>query len=150
MEMMVEKGRRLALDYGLVRIGVAVSDPEGLFVFPVATLETADWESGLTRLLDEYDPKAIYVGYPITLTGNIGSAANLARDFAIEVGAKFKGPIRLVDERLSTKSASLQMRESGKNERAARKDIDAVAASVLLEQALITEKNTGQLAGSEI
>lgn len=148
--MIMEKGRRLALDYGLVRIGVAVSDPEGLFVFPVATLETADWENGLTRLLEEYEPRAIYVGYPITLTGNVGSAANLARDFAIDLGGKFKGPIRLIDERLTTRSASLQMRESGRSEREARKDIDAVAASVLLEQALITEKNTGQLAGSDI
>jgi RNase H-fold protein (predicted Holliday junction resolvase) len=44
----------------------------------------------------------------------------------------------------------MQMRESGRSERDSRKDIDAVAASLLLEQALMTEKNTGQFAGSEI
>ena len=146
----MEKGRRLALDYGLVRIGVAVSDPEGLFVFPVTTLEASDWEDGLRDLISEYNPTAIYIGYPITLTGNVGSAANLARDFAIEVGEKFRGTIRLIDERLSTKSAAMQMRESGRSERDSRKDIDAVAASLLIEQALMTEKNTGQFAGSEI
>jgi len=147
---MVEKGRRLAFDYGLVRIGVAVSDPEGLFVFPVTSLDSSDWEKEFSELIAEYHPTAIYIGYPVTLTGNVGSAANLARDFAIEVSEKFSGPIRLIDERLSTKSAALLLRESGKSEREARKEIDAVAATVLLEQALITEKNTGLLAGSEI
>lgn len=147
---MITKGRRLALDYGLVRIGVAVSDPDGQFVFPVTTLDSSDWESGLSDLIVEYSPVTLYIGYPITLTGNVGSAANLARDFAIEVSEKFHGPIRLIDERLSTKSAAMQLRDGGKSEREARKEIDAVAASVLLEQALMTEKNTGQLAGSQI
>jgi putative Holliday junction resolvase len=147
---MIDRGRRLALDYGLVRIGVAVSDPEGGFAFPVRSLDTQDWEEELRQILDEYMPAVIYVGYPVTLTGNVGSAANLARDFAIELSALFNGVIRLIDERLSTKSALGQLRESGKTERESRNEIDAVAASVLLEQALATEKNTGSLAGSEL
>jgi putative Holliday junction resolvase len=147
---MMQKGRRLALDYGLVRIGVAVSDPDGQFVFPITSLESSDWESGLDDVITEYHPVAVYIGYPITLTGNVGSAANLARDFAIEVSEKFQGPIRLIDERLSTKNAAMNLREAGKSEKESRKEIDAVAASILLEKALMIEKNTGQLAGSEI
>lgn len=146
----MQKGRRLALDYGLVRIGVAVSDPDGQFVFPITSLESSDWESGLDDVITEYHPVAVYIGYPITLTGNVGSAANLARDFAIEVSEKFQGPIRLIDERLSTKNAAMNLREAGKSEKESRKEIDAVAASILLEKALMIEKNTGQLAGSEI
>lgn len=144
------KGRRLALDYGLVRIGVAVSDPEGKFAFPSAVLDAQSWESELSALISEYDPVVIYVGYPINLSGDESSSARFAREFAIEVAQIFNGAIRLIDERLTTKNALGEMRRSGKSAKEARAEIDAVAAMILLEGALRAESNSVGFAGEEI
>lgn len=144
------KGRRLALDYGLVRIGVAVSDPDAQFAFPTAVLDAQDWEGELASLITEYQPVAIYVGYPINLSGDQSASARLAREFAIEIAQHFDGEIRLIDERLTTKNALKEMRSSGKSEREARHEIDAAAAMILLESALRAESNTNGFAGREI
>ncbi len=143
-------GRRLALDYGLARIGVAVSDPEGKFAFPTTVLDAQSWESDLGAIISEYDPIVIYVGYPINLSGDQSSSARFAREFAIEVAQIFSGAIRLIDERLTTKGALGEMRRSGKSEKDSRSEIDAVAAMILLEGALRAESNSSNFAGQEI
>ncbi len=143
-------GRRLALDYGLARIGVAVSDPEGKFAFPTTVLDAQGWESDLGAIISEYDPIVIYVGYPINLSGDQSSSARFAREFAIEVAQIFSGAIRLIDERLTTKGALGEMRRSGKSEKDSRSEIDAVAAMILLEGALRAESNSSNFAGQEI
>lgn len=144
------KGRRLALDFGLVRIGVAVSDPDAQFAFPTAVVQAHDWEEPLKAILAEYEPVVIYVGFPINLSGDEGSSARLARDFAIEVAGIFQGEVRLIDERLTTKSAISGMRESGRSERDGRSEIDSAAAMVLLEGALLAEKSADGFAGRGI
>ena len=144
------KGRRLALDFGLSRIGVASSDPAGDFAFPGRVLDAQDWEEGLKEVLAEYEPIVIYIGYPLTLSGDPGSSARLAREFAIEIAAFFDGPIRLIDERLTTKAALATMRENGRNEKQGRSEIDAAAAMILLEGALQSERASGDFAGSEV
>jgi len=146
----LQKGRRLALDFGLARIGVAVSDPDGAFAFPTTVMDAQAWESDLSRIVEEYQPVIIYIGYPINLSGDAGSSARLAREFAIEVAAIHSIPIRLVDERLTTKSAISEMRASGKSEKEGRSEIDSVAATLLLEGVLLTERNTLKYAGSEL
>ncbi len=146
----LQKGRRLALDFGLSRIGVAVSDPDGAFAFPTTVIDAQSWESDLARVVEEYEPVIIYIGYPINLSGDAGSSARLAREFAIEVASIHPIPIRLVDERLTTKSAISEMRASGKSEREGRSDVDSVAATLLLEGVLLTERNTLRYAGSEL
>lgn len=146
----MKRGRRLALDYGLARIGVAISDPDAQFAFPTAVVDSESWESDLMSIVNEYEPVIIYVGYPVNLSGDEGSSARLAREFAIELASHFPSEIRLVDERLTTKSALHQMRSSGKSEREGRSEIDAVAATLLLESVLLTERNTGDYAGKGI
>lgn len=140
----------MALDYGLVRIGVAISDPEGQFAFPTAVMDAQDWEPALAEVLSEYEPIVIYVGYPVTLSGDPGSSARLAREFAIELAGHFQGEIRLVDERLTTKAAMQEMRSSGKSEKESRSSIDAAAATLLLENVLSQEKNLSTFAGNPI
>lgn len=144
------KGRRLALDFGLARIGVAVSDPDGQFAFPTSVIDAGDWEADLASIIEEYQPVVIYVGYPVNLSGDAGSSARLARDFAIEVASLHSRVIRLVDERLTTKSALSAMRASGKSEKDGRSEIDAVAATLLLEGVLLTERNIQNYAGDEL
>lgn len=144
------KGRRLALDYGLARIGVAVSDPEGQFAFPSAVIDAQNWEIELGAIISEYEPIVIYVGYPINLSGDESSSARLAREFAIEVAQITDGAIRLIDERLTTKGALGEMRRSGKKAKDARSEIDAAAAMILLEGALRAEWISSGFAGQEI
>jgi len=144
------KGRRLALDFGLARIGVAVSDPDGQFAFPTSVIDAIDWEADLASIIEEYQPVVIYVGYPVNLSGDAGSSARLARDFAIEVASLHSRVVRLVDERLTTKSALSAMRASGKSEKDGRSEIDAVAATLLLEGVLLTERNTQNYAGDDL
>jgi putative Holliday junction resolvase len=141
-------GRRLALDFGLSRIGVAVSDPDGKFAFPGAVLDANTWESDFKEILIEYEPSVIYIGYPLNLSGDAGSSARLAREFALEVASLFSGPVRLIDERLTTKSAMSAMRDNGKSERQGRAEIDAAAATIILESALQSERAIDGLAGS--
>lgn len=140
----------MALDFGLVRIGVAISDPEGQFAFPTTVLDAQDWESALAEVLSEYEPVVIYVGYPVTLSGDPGTSARMAREFAIELAGHFFGEIRLVDERLTTKAAMQEMRSSGKSEKESRSSIDAAAATLLLETVLSQEKNLSRFAGNPI
>lgn len=146
----LQRGRRLALDFGLVRIGVSVSDPDGQFAFPTAVLDAEDWERDLKEIVNEYEPVVIYIGFPINLSGDEGSSARLARDFALEVAAIFLGEIRLVDERLTTKGAMNALKESGKSEREARASIDAAAATHLLEGVLLSERNLDDFAGKRL
>ena len=127
-----------------------MSDPDGQFAFPTTVIDTDAWEDDLARIIEDYQPVVIYVGYPVNLSGDAGSSARLAREFAIEVASQHSRLIRLVDERLTTKSALSQMRAAGKSEREGRGEIDAVAATLLLEGVLLTERNTGSYAGDEI
>lgn len=134
-------GRRIAFDYGDVRIGVAVCDPDGILATPLATLQSKD--SGIKKqiaeFIDEYEPVKFYVGQPKLLSGEDGTAVSKVLTFTQMLTSNFDIPVVLVDERLSTVSASKQLRESGVNSKDARSLIDAAAAVAILEQGLANE-----------
>jgi putative Holliday junction resolvase len=135
-------GRRIAFDYGDVRIGVAVCDPDGILATPLATLQSKDpqLKKQIADLIDEYEPAKIYVGQPRLLSGEDGSAVAKVLVFTEMLTLNFDIPVILVDERLSTVSATKQLRESGVNARDARSVIDAAAAVAILEQGLANER----------
>jgi len=134
-------GRRIAFDYGDVRIGVAVCDPDGILATPLATLQSKDpqLKKQIADLIDEYEPAKIYVGQPRLLSGEDGSAVAKVLVFTEMLTLNFDIPVILVDERLSTVTAAKQLRESGVNARDARSVIDAAAAVAILEQGLANE-----------
>jgi putative Holliday junction resolvase len=134
-------GRRIAFDYGDVRIGVAVCDPDGILATPLATLQSKDpqLKKQIADLIDEYEPAKIYVGQPKLLSGEDGSAVAKVLVFTEMLTLNFDIPVILVDERLSTVTAAKQLRESGVNARDARSVIDAAAAVAILEQGLANE-----------
>lgn len=141
-------GRRLAIDVGEVRIGIAQCDPEGLIATPVMTLKVdRNSTRELQRLVEEIAPIEIVVGLPTSLSGNEGEAAQKARDFAAKLGTEITTPIRLVDERLSTVVAANAMRQSGINAKKGRASIDQVAAVVILQSALDAERTSGRPPG---
>ncbi len=135
-------GRRIAFDYGDVRIGVAVCDPDGILATPLTTLQSKDpaLKKQIAGLIDEYEPRKIYVGQPKLLSGEDGSAVAKVLVFTEMLTSNFDIPVVLVDERLSTVSAAKQLRESGVNAKDARSVIDAAAAVGILEQGLANER----------
>lgn len=144
-------GRRLGIDVGSVRIGVAQCDPEGLIATPVATLQ-ADQDSirELRRLAEEIEAVEIVVGLPTSLSGHEGDAAEKAREFVSRMRLEITTPIRLVDERLSTVVATHAMRQSGVNAKKGRVSIDQAAAVVILQSALDAERVSGRPPGEAV
>ncbi|NSC20594.1 Holliday junction resolvase RuvX [Streptomyces albus subsp. chlorinus] len=145
------RGRRLAVDVGDARIGVASSDPDGLLATPVETVPGRDVPAAqrrLAELVEEYEPLEVVVGLPRSLSGGEGPAAAKVRAFAGQLAKNITPtPVRLVDERLSTVTAAQGMRASGVGSRKGRSRIDQAAAVVILQNALETERGSGRPPG---
>jgi putative Holliday junction resolvase len=135
-------GRRIAFDYGDVRIGVAICDRDAILASPLTTLQSKDQKlfAQISDLVSEYEPIALYVGEPLNLSGESSSSADKARSFAEQLHEAFQIPVTMIDERLSTVSATSAMRDSGVSAKEARTRIDMAAAVAILEQAIRLEK----------
>ena len=145
------RGRRLGIDVGKARVGVATSDPDGLLATPVETVPRDDASvARIVALADEYAVVELLVGLPMNLRGEDTASTQDARDFAAALAAASAVPVRLVDERLSTVSAHAALRSSGRSQRSSRSIVDQVAAVVLLQQALDVEKSTGRPPGTPV
>ncbi|UGT43039.1 Holliday junction resolvase RuvX [Nocardia yamanashiensis] len=137
------RGRRLGIDVGTVRVGVASSDPDGVLATPVETVPRAKKVApgtlapDLARIADlvrEYEAVEVIVGLPRTLRGESGSSAKLAATFAGRLRALIDPvPVRLSDERLTTVSAARALRDSGVRARGQRQVIDQAAAVSILQ-----------------
>jgi putative Holliday junction resolvase len=138
----MQRGRRIAFDYGDVRIGVAVSDPDSILSSPLTTLKTSDKAliNQIREIFAEIQPVGIYVGRPALLSGNDGTATLKALEFATLLRTLSQVPIEMIDERLSTKSAAREMREAGRSARDSKNSIDMAAAVAILNFALEIEK----------
>ena len=144
----MRQGVRLALDWGDARIGVAASDPGGVLAYPVKALQGGNREiAEVVGVVAEYEPIEVYVGFPRSLGGGEGSAAVKARERAARLAGAIGVPVRLVDERLTTVTASQRLHESGKRAKEQRRLIDAAAAVAILEQALVFEQSQGSPPG---
>ena len=145
------RGVRIGVDVGRARVGVARCDPDGMLAVPVETVPRS--EGTLARLAviaQEYEPLEFVVGLPVNMRGEDTPSTSDAREFASALQRLTGTPVRLVDERLSTVSAHAALRTSGRTQRNSRSIVDQVAAVVLLQQAIDTEKSTGSPAGSVV
>lgn len=145
------RGVRIGIDVGRARIGVARCDPDGMLAVPVETVKRD--ETSIARIAEivvEHEPLEVVVGLPVNLQGADTASTADARDFAAELGGRLGLPIRLVDERLSTVTAHAALRSSGRTQKNSRSIVDQVAAVVLLQQAIDTEKSTGNPPGATI
>ena len=143
----MKSGRRMAFDYGQVRIGVAVSDLSGLIASPVATLlaESPELVAEISNLLSEYEPIYLVVGEPKHLSGASNPSLLAAHEFANLIRSISKIPIHFIDERMSTISAARNLRSAGHNAKSSKSKIDAMAAVTILESALYRERIAGHL-----
>ncbi|MEY9927712.1 putative Holliday junction resolvase [Catenulispora sp. GP43] len=148
----MRRGVRLGVDVGTVRIGVASCDRDGLLATPVETVKAEPRRASLDRLAAlaaEYEAFEIVVGLPRSLSGGEGPAAakirGYARDLARRLGPEL--PVRLVDERLSTVTATQGLRASGVKAKKGRSVVDQAAAVVILQNALDAERMSGRPPG---
>ena len=134
----MQRGRRIAFDYGDVRIGVAVCDPDGIISSPLTVLATENRSlaSEIQAIFVEYEPIQIFVGLPKHLSGAESASAEKARVFGTSLGELTDAEITFIDERLSTVSAQAKLREAGKSTRESKDLIDAMAAVEILELGL--------------
>ena len=138
----MQRGRRIAFDYGDVRIGVAVSDPDSILSSPLTTLKATDknLSSQISQIITEIEPVTIYVGRPSLLSGNDGVATEKATEFVALLRTITQVPIELIDERMSTISAARKLREAGRSAKESKDAIDMAAAVAILEFAIDIEK----------
>jgi len=135
-------GRRLAFDYGDVRIGVAVCDPDGILATPLEFLTTKDpsLKSSILALCEEYEPTKIYVGLPLNLSGEESESTKKALTFTDLLTRLVSCPVKLIDERLTTSSASASLSQAGLSAKDARKKIDSQSAVIILESGLAQDR----------
>jgi putative Holliday junction resolvase len=136
------RGRRIGFDYGDTRIGVAISDPDGILATPLTVLQAQSplLVSELTAIFTEYEPVSVFVGEPKHMSGESGDSVAKAKTFGDLITETFGISVTYVDERLSSVSAQKKLRDAGVNTRDSKKVIDAMAAVAILEQGLAIEK----------
>jgi len=135
------RGRRIAFDYGDIRTGVALCDPDGILSSPLCVLQTRDnnFIELVQALLLEHQPIRIFIGLPKNMSGTSGESVDKVEAFAESVRTVSEIPITLIDERLSTVSAQKKLKEAGVSSRDSKGLIDAMAAVAILEQGLLGE-----------
>jgi putative Holliday junction resolvase len=148
----VRPGVRLGVDVGSVRIGVARCDRDGLLATPLETVPRGDGDLARIRaLVADHDDVEVIVGLPRNLSGAEGAAARDARTFADQLSRAVSSvAVRLVDERLTTVTATRAMRGAGVSQKAGRAVVDQAAAVIILQSALDAERATGREPGEAV
>jgi len=148
----VRPGRRLGVDVGDARIGVATCDPGGVIATPVTTVPaTAASVFRLVELAREHDVMEVVLGLPTSLSGREGPAAAKVRSYAGRLArALHPVPVRLVDERFTTVTAERVLRERGRKGQRRRAVVDQVAAVEILQSALDGERTSGRAPGETV
>jgi putative Holliday junction resolvase len=145
-------GRILGIDWGEVRIGLALSDETQTLASPLETLHRRKGKRfPMTRFLEltaEHRPVGLVVGLPLSGEGHEEVSAIAARDMATTLSGRTGLALELWDERMTTARALAAIQEQGGSTRGRKGDVDALAAAVLLQQFLDARRNRGQ--GTEI
>jgi putative Holliday junction resolvase len=134
------RGRRLGVDVGTVRIGVAACDPDGILATPVETVRRDGKGPGgrhirrLSQIAAELEVVEVVVGLPRTLADRTGPSALDAIAVADALAARIDPvPVRLSDERLTTVTAQRSLRDAGVRAKGQKPMIDQVAAVGILQ-----------------
>lgn len=139
--------RVLALDIGDRRIGIAVSDPTGLIARPLRVLERRSKKedfAAIAALVAEYGVERVVVGRPLTPKGRVGQQAQRVERYTQALAEALPVPVELWDERYTTVAAEEILRETRKSSsRREKRDVDAVAAAVLLQDYLAAQRGGG-------
>lgn len=138
-----DRGRLLAVDYGERRIGLAISDPMGIIASPAGFIVRRAGKrppvAELIRRATALEARGFIVGLPLDENGEDTDRAREVRRLAEDLQRRTGLLVELVDERYSTAAALRAIRELGGSTRQRKGDVDALAATILLQQALARE-----------
>ncbi|WP_174722287.1 MULTISPECIES: Holliday junction resolvase RuvX [Cryobacterium] len=147
-------GVRVGVDVGKARIGLARSDPHGMLATPVETVNRDHSGSldvaRIAAVVAELDAIEVVVGLPLALSGNRTASTTDAVGFAEVLARSLAVPVRLVDERLSTVAAQSVLRAAGRKAKTQKPVVDQVAAVIILQHALDSERTQGTPAGTAV
>lgn len=150
----MRSGRRVAIDVGTARIGVAVSDFHAILASGLVTIKrSTDLEATIDQLTEaivETEPIEIYVGLPIALSGSETASTKDALELARLLSQRMNVPVRMIDERMTTVTAASALRSSNRDSKSGRAVIDQIAATVILEHALSIERNQAGSPGQSV
>ncbi|MEE9442616.1 MAG: Holliday junction resolvase RuvX [candidate division Zixibacteria bacterium] len=135
----MESNRFLGLDYGSRRIGVAISDPQGLIAQPLDTLIVSGMKNAVEQvknLIDENEINDIVIGLPLNLSGQPSDLSRETELFATELKKEIKQPVYFEDERLSSKQAEQVLHSHGKKIKGNKGKIDRISAAIILQSYL--------------
>lgn len=134
--------RILALDWGEIRIGAAISDEDARIAFPLkdAILSGKNAISEIKKIVDESEVRLVLLGLPKTLSGKEGASAKKLHAFAHDLSESlYHVPIKLIDERFTSVEAGKLLKEQGLSEKKQRNIKDNIAAQIILQQYLDTK-----------
>jgi putative Holliday junction resolvase len=138
-----DRGRLLAVDYGERRIGLAISDPMGIIASPAGFIQRRAGKrfpvAELIRRAVTLEARGFVIGLPLDENGEDTGRAVEVRRLAEHLQRRTGLPVELVDERFTTAAALRAIREMGGSTRNRKGDVDALAATVLLQHALARE-----------
>ncbi|MEN9880063.1 MAG: hypothetical protein RIQ55_709 [Pseudomonadota bacterium] len=127
----------MGFDFGTVRIGVAIGETVTGLAHPLTMIVSepvARRFEQIGALLDEWQPHQIVVGLPTSLAGTEHEMTQRCRRFGNQLQGRFNLPVAWVDERLSSAEAEQRLQQAGQSARAAKANVDAIAAQILLQQ----------------
>lgn len=133
-------GRLLAIDWGEIRTGLALTDEERILASPLTTLTQRRGKrfpvAALLDIIEEHHPVGVVLGLPYGLDGGETASTTQVRRLAAGLQPKVTVPIELWDERLTTARALRAIREQGGSTKGRKADVDALAAAILLQHYL--------------
>lgn len=126
----------LAFDFGIKRIGVAIGETllgQARALTSICAEDNAARFAAIGRLIVEWQPLQLVVGLPRALDGSEHEMTARCRRFAQQLEGRFKLPVTLIDERLSSTEAESRLAESGIHWQARKQRVDALAAAIILQ-----------------
>lgn len=127
-------GRALGIDYGDVRIGIAMSDETAFLASPLTTIQNSKTAADeVVALVQEHRVETIVIGLPLNMDGSAGPATEKVRKFSKKLAAKTNVPIIENDERLTTVTAHHNLREAGLDGKKRKGVVDMAAAQIILQ-----------------
>lgn len=137
-------GRVIGVDHGERRIGLAISDPDGVLASPLKTVDVRDGDpvKAVAGVCAETGAERVVVGLPLHLDAREGASAEKARAFAEALRARTGVPVELWDERLTTVSAQKALIEGGVRRKRRKELVDGLAARIMLQHYLDSRPGT--------
>ena len=135
--------RVMGIDFGEVKIGIAISDPLKMIASPYITInrkKTPDYILEIKKIVEEKKVEAIVVGYPLTLSGNKSKQTQITEKFIDKLEFSLDVMIYTCDERLSSQEAQRYLKEKGVKTGHNKEQVDQVSASIILSQFLLSYK----------